>query len=216
MYAGDDGGDEQSAERRGSRLSPRARAGQLRAHAEEDLNGIRVRRTLAGGPATQGDGTTASSCGCCSEPLQAAGEVALPPYPDATEPALRPDGDGIYRSTTRRGTRLRGAAVEMSVAATTAERAVIRKADVPIQPYFVYDSRLSGTSQHGVFVEGGSVRGGGWLEGGDRAVAEQRELRPGRVPFPRASIIDPVTKQVGTGKDRSLDQPATRSSTAWW
>jgi hypothetical protein len=37
-------------------------------------------------------------------------------------------------------------------------------ADLPIQPYFIYDSRLSGTSQHGVLWKGGQYREEtGWI-----------------------------------------------------
>ena len=36
--------------------------------------------------------------------------------------------------------------------------------DLPIQPYFVYDSRLSGTSQHGVLWKGGGFEEeSGWV-----------------------------------------------------
>ena len=36
--------------------------------------------------------------------------------------------------------------------------------DIPIQPYFIYDSRLSGTSQHGVLWKGGVYQEeSGWV-----------------------------------------------------
>jgi hypothetical protein len=70
--------------------------------------------------------------------------------------------------------------------------------DLPIQPYFVYDSRLSGTSQHGVLWKGGTYdQESGWKpvitelvsnggDGSDHGVAPrqiiERPTAPRRVP----------------------------------
>ncbi|MEM7350478.1 MAG: hypothetical protein AAF657_06705 [Acidobacteriota bacterium] len=48
--------------------------------------------------------------------------------------------------------------------------------DVPIQPYFVYDSRLSGTSQHGVLWTGGSyTEKGNWQPLFGELISNQRD-----------------------------------------
>jgi Calx-beta domain/FG-GAP-like repeat/Galactose oxidase, central domain/Kelch motif len=72
------------------------------------------------------------------------------------------------------------------------------KTDLPVQPYFVYDSRLSGTSQHGVLWKGGTYdQESGWKpvitelasnggDGSDHGVAPRqiidRPTAPRRVP----------------------------------
>ncbi|MHC4974933.1 MAG: thrombospondin type 3 repeat-containing protein, partial [Planctomycetota bacterium] len=76
-------------------------------------------------------------------------------------------------------------------------------ADLPLQPYFVYDSRLSGTTQHGVLWLGGRYREeAGWIpvlghlssnggDGSDHGVA------------PRTFMQEPLARTIELG-DRTL------------
>jgi len=71
--------------------------------------------------------------------------------------------------------------------------------DLPLQPYFIYDSRLSGTSQHGVLWKGGQFQEeSGWVpvvaelasNGGD--FSNHGDLARVASIFPRASRLGPL------------------------
>lgn len=104
---------------------------------------------------------------------------------DADNPGC-PDPDGCYYTLNGRAT---GAA------------------DLPIQPYFVYDSRLSGTSQHGVLWRGGSYE----EERGWRPVVAELvsngEL-PEQDPIPEHVILEPDGPFVVRGRDPALCRPS--------
>ncbi len=64
------------------------------------------------------------------------------------------------------------------------------QADLPVQPYFVYSSRLSGTSQHGVLWKGGTFREETPLAAAARRapVEQLRKLRDTSAPCPSTSF----------------------------
>ena len=81
-------------------------------------------------------------------------------------------------------------------------------ADLPIEPYVIYDSRLSGTSQHGVLWKGGTYdEESGWTpviaqlvsNGGDGS---------NHGSAPRKIILRPTTPRVQPGVDSPVCRPS--------
>jgi uncharacterized repeat protein (TIGR01451 family) len=80
--------------------------------------------------------------------------------------------------------------------------------DIPVQPYLIFDSRLSGTSQHGVLWKGGTYdQEAGWIpvlgelvsNGGDGS---------NHGSAPRVSIIRPTTPRAVPGPDPDECRPS--------
>jgi uncharacterized repeat protein (TIGR01451 family) len=73
--------------------------------------------------------------------------------------------------------------------------------DLPVQPYFIYDSRLSGTSQHGVLWKGGEYE----EESGWKAVIGELVSNggdgSGHGSTPRTATIKPIAPRVVGGED---------------
>ena len=125
-------------------------------------------RPGAGGASRRGQGLEVAG-------LEGTEAASLPTLPDAAGPALRLHGAGrvhevrLARATScRRRQRVPGPE-RLLLHAERSGGACDGAGDLPIQPYFVYDSRLSGTSQHGVLWKGGTLRRGDGLGAGDRA-----------------------------------------------
>ncbi len=80
-------------------------------------------------------------------------------------------------------------------------------ADLPIQPYFIYDSRLSGTSQHGVLWLGGDFE----EESGWRPVVGELVSNgevPEQDPIPEHIIHEPDGPHIVPGRDPAGCRPS--------
>jgi len=80
--------------------------------------------------------------------------------------------------------------------------------DVPLQPMLLYDSRLAGTSQHGVLWKGGIYA----EEDGWKAVIGELVSNGGdgsdHGPTPRKAIIRPTSRRVAGGEDPDECRPS--------
>jgi uncharacterized repeat protein (TIGR01451 family) len=73
--------------------------------------------------------------------------------------------------------------------------------DLPIQPYFIYDSRLSGTSQHGVLWKGGEYEEeSGWTPVIGELVSNGGDAS-NHGSTPRTATIKPIAPRVVGGED---------------
>jgi hypothetical protein len=137
--------------------------------AIESYGGVRVERGVS--TSTSGSTSTGSSASASSSTGVVASAAPLPSY--LTQLNLRFDfsAAGVYRKWTGSGEEI----ADLGTACTSVSASgcyytlngVVERAsgdtDLPVQPYFVYDSRLSGTSQHGVLWKGGEyVEEGSW------------------------------------------------------
>lgn len=77
--------------------------------------------------------------------------------------------------------------------------------DRPIQPFFVYDSRLSGTSQHGVLWLGGQYREEtGWLPVFAELISNGADTGSNHGSAPQLIFVDPIETPTGRrGQDES-------------
>jgi hypothetical protein len=147
----------------------------------------------------------------------AAATVALPPFLTALDLRFDFTAQGVY---TKRGSagdlRTEGGCADPNGCYYTLNGLATGKTDLPVQPYFVYDSRLSGTSQHGVLWLGGTYeQESGWIpvftelvsNGGD---GSDHGVAPGQIKIqPSATVATPAPI-------RRVVRPATRRSTPSW
>jgi hypothetical protein len=168
--------------------------------SDETVGAVRVRRSLGRGAATDSSRTSAQPEALPSSLTQLnlsfdftaadvytkydSGGTELPPGPGCSDP------NGCYY--TLNGLVDRGTG----------------SGDLPIQPYLIYDSRLAGTSQHGVLWKGGTYdEESGWIpviaelvsNGGDSS---------NHGAAPRKILIRPTAPRVVPG----VDSPSCRPS----
>jgi hypothetical protein len=80
--------------------------------------------------------------------------------------------------------------------------------DVPLQPLLLYDSRLAGTSQHGVLWKGGSyTEESGWKPVIGELVSNGGDGSD-HGSTPRKAIIRPTSRRITGGKDPEMCRPS--------